>query len=289
MTTNAALPPLRPERPFLWRLAAAMGRSSSLALLRLFRPDSHEAQLDRHLKPELAEGAGQPSLSDDQIILKLCWNWLMEHRFRIFTLSFLLFGLVVSLFSFYGCASVLDPGPAPTRVQLNPDMPARVAAAPFAKQLVVALPVAGRDIDTDSIALIFNQREVRYLSGMRWTGTVPYIVQRGLMDALEASGGLKGVADEGAGISANVKLLCDVRQFALRYADEKAAPSAEFAASLKLVNLNNGLVLSAKNLDISVPAGGRDNAALIKAMEQALSQGLAQATPWVLENMKRTK
>ncbi len=213
----------------------------------------------------------------------------MEHRMRAFTLAFLLFGLCASLLSMVGCSTILDPGPAPTRVQLSPAMPAKFTGQPHKKQLVVALPMAGRDIDTDGIALLFHGREVRYLSGMRWTGTVPSLVQRNLLEALEYSGGLRGVADEGAGIAANAKLLCDIKQFSLRYDKEDSVPTAEFEASFRLVDLSNGSVVAGKTAQVTSQAADRETPALMQAFENVLGQALADVTPWVLENMKQVR
>ena len=69
------------------------------------------------------------------------------NRLRLLVLCVLALGLSA-------CASMLDPGPAPARLQLQPAMPGPMAGKPSGKQLVVAMPLAGRDIDTDSIALV---------------------------------------------------------------------------------------------------------------------------------------
>ena len=183
------------------------------------------------------------------------------------------------------CALMLDPGPAPARLQLQPAMPGPMAGKPSGKQLVVAMPLAGRDIDTDSIALVFNGREVRYLAGARWTSPAPNILQRALIDGLTATNSLRGVTDESAGIVADAKLLCDLRQFSLHYGDPKGTPTAVLEASFRLLNLSSGSIMATRNVRIEVPASGRDNAALVTACETALSRCLAEISPWVVQNM----
>ena len=192
--------------------------------------------------------------------------------------------LVLTLFV-SGCASMLDPGPPPTRIQLHPAAPEK-AAKKLNKQVIVALPQAERDIDSDGIALLFNGREIRYLSGVRWTTTVPMMVQRDLIDALIISEGLRGVADEAAGISSNAKILCDIKQFSLRYESETAPPTAWFVATFRIVDQNNGRVLDSKAIDITVPAFSTETAALVQACETALSKGLAEVTTWTLATLK---
>ena len=196
-------------------------------------------------------------------------------------IAFLLLALGLS-----SCASLLDPGPPPSRLRLSPAMPARMAGSPLNKQVIVGMPLAGRDIDTDSIALVFNGREVRYLSGVRWTSPVPHIVQRSLIDALTATNGLRGVSDESAGMFADAKLLSDIRQFALRYDDPKGTPTAVVTINFSLLSLSDGAILDTLNVNVTATALGRDNMALVTACETALSSCLSEVAPWVVWTMK---
>jgi cholesterol transport system auxiliary component len=168
-------------------------------------------------------------------------------------------------------------------------MPAQSAGIALNKQLVVALPAAGRDIDTDSIALLFNNREIRYLSGVRWTSPAPNILQRSLIDALTAAKSLRGVTDESAGILADAKLLCDLRQFSLHYPDSEGAPTAVITGIFRLLNLSGGSIMDVRRVHVEVPASDRDTSALALACETALSRCLAEVTPWVIQTMARSR
>jgi ABC-type uncharacterized transport system auxiliary subunit len=168
-------------------------------------------------------------------------------------------------------------------------MPEKMTERPLNRQLIVARPVAGREIDADTIALLFHGREVRVLADARWTGTVPSIVQRSLIRALESANALSGVADESAGIASDARLLSDIRQFSLHYADEGTKPTAVFIATFRLLSLSSGQIMGMRDVDIQVPAEDRDNAALARAMEIALSRGLAQVVPWVVEEMRKLR
>jgi ABC-type uncharacterized transport system auxiliary subunit len=161
-----------------------------------------------------------------------------------------------------------------------------MAQRPLNRQIIVAMPIAARALDADTIALIFHGREMRVLADARWAGTVPYMVQRSLIAALEASNAFSGVADESAGIASDVRLISDIRQFSLHYDAEGAVPAAVFAATFRLLNLSNGRIMNTRDVDIRVPAQARDNAALAQAMEAALGLGLAEVTPWVVEGVR---
>lgn len=194
--------------------------------------------------------------------------------------------LVCCLLGLNACASILNPGPPPLRLQLSPPMPGSMMDKPLDRQLVVATPVAGRDVDSDAISLVFSGREVRILAGARWTGTVPHLVQRHLIFALESANALAGVADETAGLAPDARLLSEIRQFSLHYAEEGAIPVAAFAATFRLVGFSTGRVMGVRSVEIRAPAEGRDPSALARAMESALGRGLEQIVPWVVQTMR---
>jgi cholesterol transport system auxiliary component len=238
------------------------------------KASSHAAHRDGVLPP----GAGQPRTGA-----------AVAGAARFFSLATLPLLLIVLIASLAACAAVLDPGPAPARLRLAPAMPGKIPGRPLNKQLVVALPLAERDIDTDAIALVFNGREVRYLAGLRWTSPPPHILQRAIIDALTGAGGLRGVADETAGMAADAKLLCDLRQFSLHYPDTGEAPVAVLALSLRLLNLSDGAVMAMRSTEIRVPCAASDAAALAGACENALSRCLAEITPWIAQVMAAGK
>ncbi|MDL2291129.1 ABC-type transport auxiliary lipoprotein family protein [Desulfovibrio sp. OttesenSCG-928-F20] len=183
------------------------------------------------------------------------------------------------------CATMLDPGPPPARLQLHPALPKPQASPPVKKQLVVALPVTGRELDGDGITLIFNGREVRYLSGARWTGAVPHLLQRYFVEAFESARVLVGVSDDVTGIVANARLLTDVKMFGLSYPAEDAVPTACFSANFRLLDLYSGKMLDVRTIETRVPAGGKDYTALAQACEKALSAALEQLTAWTKETL----
>jgi cholesterol transport system auxiliary component len=174
-------------------------------------------------------------------------------------------------------------------MQLIPAMPGQIVSNHLNKQLIVSTPQAGSDIDNDGIALVFNNREVSYLAGVRWSSTVPDIIQRALIDALTSTNALRGVADERAGIMADARLLCDIRQFSLYYADPEGIPSAVAAANFRLISLSNGSIMGMRSVNVTVPAGGRDARALAAACETALSRCLAEVVPWVVRTLESAR
>jgi cholesterol transport system auxiliary component len=198
----------------------------------------------------------------------------------------LLLVLLAALLFLSSCLPRLDPGPAPARIRLNPALPGPIEGKASKRQLTVCLPSVSGDIDNDRISLVFHSREVRYLAGLRWTGNLAPMLQRHMIAALESSKALSGVGDELTGLSARARLTTDVRQFALVYNSDTAPPEARFTATFRLLNLSDARIAGTRTLDIRVPATGRDNDAMVVALEKALQQGLAEMTAWVIQAMK---
>lgn len=208
----------------------------------------------------------------------------MKIRVLTFFAAVLLLG---GLFNLQGCTGILNPGPPPSRLRLSPPMPEASVDKVLNRQLIVAAPVAGREMATDAILLVFNNREVRVLAGVRWMTPVEQLVERNLLAALEQAKILGGVAGESAGIAADARLLTDIREFSFHYAEEGAVPVAVFEAGFQLLAFSSGKITATRVVKVSVPAGGRDTDALAGAMETALGQGLEQVIPWVASKMRK--
>lgn len=200
-------------------------------------------------------------------------RYFSRARLGVLALSFLLLA---------GCAGVFSVGPAPKRMFLNPEPPARMAGtkATQGTQIIVSLPTAWLAVDTDAIALLFPNREIRYLSGVRWAGSVPSLVQSFLIDALSATGAFQGVAGDSTGIYAQVRLSCDIRQFLLRYDDPNQPPTAVFDATFRLINLRNGEIIGTLPVLLTTPATGTSTHELVTASEKVMAETLAKVAAW---------
>lgn len=188
-----------------------------------------------------------------------------------------------------GCALPFDPGPAPTRLYISPAMPAPMYGKPSNKQIIVARPLAPNVLDSERVALVFGGREVRYLADVRWAGSAPRMLQRSLLEALEAVGGAAGVGDERSGLAADARLLTDIKDFSLHYASEGDVPTAVLKCNLRLVSLHTGKVLGIKSVDAEVRAAGTDTPAMARAVEATVEEALAEAAPWVMETLRQDK
>ena len=87
-----------------------------------------------------------------------------------------------------GCGvNLVDLGPPPSLFDIRPDPAIDEYPVQMGWQLIIEEPSAVAAIDTDRIIVRPSPNEVKYYAGVRWTDRAPLIVQKGLVEAFEAS------------------------------------------------------------------------------------------------------
>ena len=185
------------------------------------------------------------------------------------------------------CFPRLLPGDAPTLVRLNPAMPGNMSGGQPKQQITVGIPQLAQDIDNDRITVILKGREVRQLSGARWSAGLGSVVNDCIVRALESTQAFAGVSGEVDGLVSQRRLNSEIRLFALEYASETDSPTARFSAVFRLLDARQAKIVATRQVDVSVPAAGTDTTALVSALEQALEKGLAEMSAWVVANINR--
>lgn len=206
------------------------------------------------------------------------------HSGSLFILCALSF--IFALLSTACLPSVLNPGPAPDRVLLrikNPEVYDKTCL-PF--QLMVSRPEMGYDLDTDNIALVFDDNLVRYLREAKWSSPAPQLLQRLVIDHLEGSQCLAGIVNEGVGIHARYRLIIHVREFQFNYRNSKSAPSAEAMFNLRLIDTDESTVIATASIRKSTQAGDGSLRGMIQAMEATMSSVLDETNAFVINTLE---
>ena len=181
-----------------------------------------------------------------------------------------------------GYAKVLDPGPAPAHILLQPAMPERANSAPLKVQLAVALPETDHSHDTDRILLV-QGREVRTWAGVRWVGNAPALVQRLLLEGFQADGRLHAAA-ETSGIFPDYRLTCDMQAFELRR--EGATLTADMRVMLRLFDARKNRIVDSVTFEAHIPAVADTLDGGVSALDRAASQILGETVRWTLQNIR---
>ncbi len=182
-----------------------------------------------------------------------------------------------------GCFGILDEMP-PDQYLLNPPLPTQaLCVSPDLPQIVVNQPASGGDLMTDHIAMLFNGREVRYLSGAKWDATAPQAVKRLLEQRLVASGCFRGVGVSSGDVAAAYRVSSDLQRMHLVFADEKNAPTAEMRLMITLIRPDSGKIVGQRVFQSSFPAGGTSKKELVDALENASDALMLDCAAWVQE------
>ena len=184
-----------------------------------------------------------------------------------------------------GCA-LLDPGPPMASVILPVQVPVASQSDRLPVQLLVTRPAADGGTGTDRIMALMNGYEVRALDSAKWVSPVPMMVQRQLVDALEASRRLAAVSWEESNIDEKYRLSTDIRRFFLRYDTADKPPTADTTMVFSLVRTETGKILARKLIQMEEPCQDNTVQAFVAAFSQAMTKTLTQTTDWVVETLE---
>lgn len=169
-------------------------------------------------------------------------------------------------------STVYAPDP---RVVIDPSAPAA------AWQLSLSPPSGARAIDSFRIAVRPTPGELQVYRGAVWAKTPGDMVQDALLRALEDSGKVPAIARQGAGVTADYKLVIDLRRFEADYAGN-AVPAATIELHAKLIRSIDQGIVAARTFHHAEPAAGTDVAQVVEAFSRGLERVTADLGAWVL-------
>jgi cholesterol transport system auxiliary component len=138
-------------------------------------------------------------------------------------------------------------------------------------QLVVAEPVAQRDIDTTRIALTRTPNVIEYFADGSWADTAPNLVQAKLIETFEETNSITAVGRDAAGLKADYVLQSELRDFQAEYAAD-GVPKAHVSLTAKLVQMPERRIVRTMSRGASTAAAGRDLPSVVAAFQSALDE-----------------
>jgi cholesterol transport system auxiliary component len=162
------------------------------------------------------------------------------------------------------------------RVQADPSWPS------VDWQLSISNPEAARMVDSLRIAVRPSPEEVQVYKGASWAKMPTDMVEDAVLRALEDSGKIPAVARQGSGITADYKLVMDLRRFESVYAGG-ATPNATIEINAKLLHSAGGQdVVASRTFVQSVPAASTAVADVVDAFNRGLGQVAHDVAGWTL-------
>jgi cholesterol transport system auxiliary component len=150
-------------------------------------------------------------------------------------------------------------------------------------QMSITLPDAPDSLDTSRIALVQPTNQMDYYAASSWQDRLPFLVQRALIDAFEASGRIAAVGRDTDGLKSDYLLLTDIHDFQARYDTEDAPPVAVVQLSVKLIAARSRTIALAKTVGKEVQASQNNVPAVVAAFNQALTDTMAQTVAWAMD------
>ena len=148
-------------------------------------------------------------------------------------------------------------------------------------QLTVSRAEASQITDSLRITVRPTPHELQVYKDAAWGKMPTNMIEDAVLRTLEDSGRIPAVARQGSGVSADYKLVLDLRRFDSTY-DGRPVPSASIELNAKLLHASQQDVVAARTVQRSVPASGTAVPEVVAAFETALHEVTADLAGWVL-------
>lgn len=191
-----------------------------------------------------------------------------------------------SLGSLTGCA-VLDPGPPLTQVILPVRHTVAEKTDRLPARILVSQPVTDSATSTDRILALKDGYEVFALSSAKWVSSVPWMVQRLVIDALEARRRFDSAGWEESIFNANIRLQTDIRRFYLRYAVADSPPAVDIVFVFTLVDMQSGDTFARTLVAVEQTCAANNLKEFVAAYSIAMNKALDQCGSWVVANVEK--
>ncbi|QOW19155.1 membrane integrity-associated transporter subunit PqiC [Lysobacter ciconiae] len=170
-------------------------------------------------------------------------------------------------------ATVYDLDP---RVQADPSWP-RVDW-----QLSLAKVNATRVGDSLRIAVRPSANELQIYKGASWARIPTDMLEGAILRTLEDSGRIAAVARQGSGMSAQYRLMLEVRRFESDYDAPAAPPTVVIEVNAKLLHIASQRVVASRTFLQQAPTATTSIEDVVQAFDQALHAVTGEIVGWVL-------
>lgn len=209
---------------------------------------------------------------------------MQKKRFGVVAAGLFGGAMLISLMG--GCVSIGASHPAIPLVTIRQHVAeAPVCATPWPLQLGVAFPESVNNLRTDRIALLFHEREIRYLSNAKWESHTSMLFSRSLVRALESSGCFKSVGSDFSGQSSGLRLESSIDMFHLVYFDDSPIPTATLEMRLTLLDKGSGEALGTTVIRQTAQASSEKTDALLNAMDAVMNSAMQDTARWVSQTI----
>jgi cholesterol transport system auxiliary component len=171
--------------------------------------------------------------------------------------------------------------PPATYDLVAPKVMTLTAPRPAKFQLVVNEPTAVRSLETDRI-MVKRGARVAYYKDAAWSDRLPRLMQARMVEAFQNAGLVSAVGSRADRLDADYELTTQVQSFQVEV--DGASAQAHASLFMKVVNGDNGRMVSSRTFDSRVATSSKDAGEMVNSLNQAFDNVLRQAVPWVAKH-----
>jgi cholesterol transport system auxiliary component len=186
-----------------------------------------------------------------------------------------------------GCTSIIEgvipgKGEGPQlyvltpKTTFNPDLP-RIAS-----QILVDVPIAPAEIDTNRIVLSRLPVTVDFFGNAAWPDRAPIMIQTLLVESFESTGKTIAIGRESVGLRADYILKPELRRFTAVYDAPDRPPVVTVLVNIRLVKMPERSIIAQLNADARERAARNEMQAIVEAFDEALGKILKRIIEWTL-------
>lgn len=187
----------------------------------------------------------------------------------------------MAVLSLSACSLLGGKKTQPTIYSPDPRVTLDASAPAVRWQLALPRPTATGLIDSQRIIVLPVPGEAQVYKGAQWAKRPTDMLEDAVLRALEDSGRIPSVARQGSGVSADYRLVMDLRRFDADYAGA-AVPSAVVEVNAKLLHASDQDIVAARTFRHARSASATDVASVVTAFDAALADSTREIATWVL-------
>jgi len=172
-----------------------------------------------------------------------------------------------------GCNIFPDADMPQTLYRPTPDFAPVEGLAKADWQLVVSLPVASGDLDTDRIALSRQKNAIEYFADGLWADSAPTLIRAAMVEAFERTSAIRAVGPDVVGLRPDAILQSELRDFQAEYRGANN-PEAHIRLSARLMRMPERRVIKTILAEERASAPGTSLPAIVSGFSVALGHAI---------------
>jgi phospholipid/cholesterol/gamma-HCH transport system substrate-binding protein len=150
-------------------------------------------------------------------------------------------------------------------------------------QLIVPEPTTLMGFNTDKILLQPSQSESVPVANAKWADNLPILVQARVIEDFEKAGYAQSVSRTSDAVTADYRLLLNIRRFQISTETEPAMAEIDFVA--KLVD-KDGKIFDATTFQGRAPVSGADAQAYVNAFDEVFGKLAGDLVTWTAQALR---